>query len=112
MKLEDLVSIDPLVDFLSGTQAVAFSVLSDKDVCYQWIQATLFNFFQSVQIIISPPWRENGLLLLLSSSHDFCSPWSLNITLRCSQYRVRPRFQRDHVALWTAFRLDMTSKRI
>ena len=27
MKLEDLVSIDPLVDFLSGTQAVAFSVL-------------------------------------------------------------------------------------
>ena len=32
MKLEDLVSIDQLVDFLSGTQAVAFSVLSDKDV--------------------------------------------------------------------------------
>ena len=44
MKLEDLVSIDPLVDFLSGTQAVAFSVLSDKDVCYQWIQATLVRF--------------------------------------------------------------------
>ena len=35
MKLEDLVSIDQLVDFLSGTQAVAFSVLSDQDVCYQ-----------------------------------------------------------------------------
>ena len=44
MKLEDLVSIDQLVDFLSGTQAVAFSVLRDKDVCYQWIQATLVRF--------------------------------------------------------------------
>ena len=41
MKLEDLISIDQLADFLSGTQAVTFSVLSDKDVCYQWIQATL-----------------------------------------------------------------------
>ena len=44
MKLEDLVSIDQLVDFLSGTQAVVFSVLSDKDACYQWIQATLVRF--------------------------------------------------------------------
>jgi len=38
MKLEDLTTIDQLVDFLSGTQAVAFSVISDKDACYRWIQ--------------------------------------------------------------------------
>ena len=44
MKLEDLVSIDLLADFLSGTQAVAFSILSDKDACYQWMQATLVRF--------------------------------------------------------------------
>jgi hypothetical protein len=30
MKLEDLTTIDQLEDFLSGTQAVAFSVISDK----------------------------------------------------------------------------------
>ena len=32
MKLEGLTTIDQLVDFLSGTQAVAFSVISDKPV--------------------------------------------------------------------------------
>ena len=31
MKLEDLTTIDQLTDFLSGTQVVAFSVISDKD---------------------------------------------------------------------------------
>jgi len=44
MKLEDLTSIDQLVDFLSGTQAVAFSVISDKDACYRWIQGELVKF--------------------------------------------------------------------
>ena len=34
MKLEDLTTIDQLEDFLSGTQAVAFSVISDKEACY------------------------------------------------------------------------------
>ena len=36
MKLEDLTTIDQLEDFLSGTQAVAFSVISDNqlfDMC-------------------------------------------------------------------------------
>ena len=41
MKLEDLTSIDQLTDFLSGTQTVAFSVISDKDACYRWIQGEL-----------------------------------------------------------------------
>ena len=44
MKLEDLKTIDQLTDFLSGTQAVAFSVISDTDACYRWIQGELVKF--------------------------------------------------------------------
>ena len=44
MKLEDLTTIDQLVDFLSGAQAVAFSVISDTDACYRWIQGELVKF--------------------------------------------------------------------
>jgi len=44
MKLEDLVTIDQLAEFLSGTQAVAFSVISDKSTCYRWIQGELIKF--------------------------------------------------------------------
>ena len=47
MKLEDLVSISQLSDFLSGTQAVAFTVLCGKDSCYQWIQGELVKFHVS-----------------------------------------------------------------
>ncbi len=35
MKLEDLTTISQLSDFLSGTQAVAFVVISNKDDCYR-----------------------------------------------------------------------------
>jgi hypothetical protein len=44
MKLEDLTTIDQLDAFLTGTQAVAFSVISDKDACYRWIQGELVKF--------------------------------------------------------------------
>ena len=44
MKLEDLATIDQLSEFLSGTQAVAFSIIQDKDACYRWIQGTLHKF--------------------------------------------------------------------
>ncbi|VAW82591.1 hypothetical protein MNBD_GAMMA13-291 [hydrothermal vent metagenome] len=57
MKLEDLTTIGQLKGFLSGTQAVAFSVISDKDACcprapsrrkrltlYRWIQRELVKF--------------------------------------------------------------------
>ena len=44
MKLEDLKTIEQLVDFLSGTHAVAFSVISNKDDCYRWIQKELVRF--------------------------------------------------------------------
>ena len=44
MKLEDLKTIDQLSEFLSGTQAVAFSIILDKDDCYRWIQGALYKF--------------------------------------------------------------------
>lgn len=44
MKLEEVTTVDQLTDFLLGTQAVAFSVLSGKDVCYRWIQGELVKF--------------------------------------------------------------------
>ena len=44
MKLEDLTTISQLSDLLSGTQAVAFVVISNKDDCYRWIQSTLVKF--------------------------------------------------------------------
>jgi len=44
MKLEDLTTLDQLVEFLAGTQAVAFSVISDKDTCYRWIQGERVKF--------------------------------------------------------------------
>ena len=43
MKLNDLRSIDQLRDFLDGTQAVVFAVVTDKDKRYQWIQQTLIK---------------------------------------------------------------------
>ena len=44
MKLEDLMTIDQLADFLAGTQAVAFSVISDKATCYRRVQGEPVRF--------------------------------------------------------------------
>ncbi len=44
MKLEDLTTIEQHEDFLAGTQAVAFSVTSDTDACYRWIQGERVRF--------------------------------------------------------------------
>ena len=44
MKLSDLRSIDQLRDFLEGTQAAAFAVVTNKDERYQWMQQTLIKF--------------------------------------------------------------------
>jgi len=44
MKLEDLRTIKQLTDFLSGTHAVAFTLISDKDACYSWVQGELVKF--------------------------------------------------------------------
>ena len=44
VKLEDLKTINQLTEFLSGTQAVAFSIINNKDDCYRWIQGVLYKF--------------------------------------------------------------------
>ena len=56
MKLEDLSTISQLSDFSSGTQAVAFVVISNKDDCYRWMQKTLvkFCYLEPSQKVIYP----------------------------------------------------------
>tara|TARA_B110000977_G_C11004043_1_gene465007 strand:- start:42 stop:1301 length:1260 start_codon:yes stop_codon:yes gene_type:complete len=44
MKLKDLCTISQLAEFLTGTQAVAFTVADSKDSCYRWIQGELVKF--------------------------------------------------------------------
>ena len=44
MNLDNLTSIDQLAEFLSGTQTVAFSVLSNPAARYEWVQKTLVRF--------------------------------------------------------------------
>ncbi len=44
MELEDLTTIEQLREFLSGPQAAAFSVISNKDACYRWIQGESVKF--------------------------------------------------------------------
>jgi len=44
MKFEDLTTIDQFIDLLSGTYAVAFSVLCDKDSYYRWFHGELGKF--------------------------------------------------------------------
>lgn len=44
MKLEELITIAQLTDFLSGTQAVAFSVLGSKDERYRFLQTELVRW--------------------------------------------------------------------
>lgn len=44
MNLDNLTSIDQLAEFLSGTQTVAFSVLSGPAARYEWVQKTLIRF--------------------------------------------------------------------
>ena len=43
MKIEDLTTVSQLAEFLSGTQAGALSVTSDKDDCYRWIRGSWSN---------------------------------------------------------------------
>ena len=44
MSLEGWATIHQIADFLSGTQAVVFSVLSHPQECYRWIEAVLVKF--------------------------------------------------------------------
>jgi len=44
MNEKNLISLEQVAHFLDGTQAVAFTILSDKEDRYQWIQRTLIRF--------------------------------------------------------------------
>ncbi|MDA8119006.1 MAG: hypothetical protein M0Z85_02935 [Gammaproteobacteria bacterium] len=44
MNLDNLTQVDQLAEFLSGTQTVAFSVLSSPAARYEWVQKTLVRF--------------------------------------------------------------------
>jgi hypothetical protein len=44
MNEKDLVGLDQVANFLDGTQSVAFTVLSNKNDRYKWIQRTLIRF--------------------------------------------------------------------
>ena len=41
MSLEQLTTIDAIEQFLEGTQSVTFSVLTNKQERYRWVQKTL-----------------------------------------------------------------------
>lgn len=41
MSLEQLATIESIKQFLKGTQAVAFSVATDKQARYRWVQKNL-----------------------------------------------------------------------
>ena len=86
MKLEDLMTIDQLEDFLSGTQTVAFSVISDKDACYHWIQGELVKFRylrlsrQGKGVVIR-------YLMKISGNSPKCDLHNLH-TIQCGAYGI------------------------
>ena len=52
MNEKDLIRLDQVSQFLDGTQAVAFTVLSDKDDRYQWIQRTRFHYLAEDRVVL------------------------------------------------------------
>ena len=87
MKLEELTTIDQLVDFLSGTQAVAFSISSHKDEAYRWIQRELIRFNY-----LTRHRREKGILIQYLIKVSGYSRQQL--TRLITQYRKTGRIQR------------------
>ena len=87
MKLDDLTTIAQLTDFLSGTQAVAFSVIDDKDACYRWIQRELVRFRY-----LTLPRADKGVVMRYLMKVSGYSRQQL--TRLVSQYRRTGRLQR------------------
>lgn len=87
MKLQDLKSIDQLREFLSGTQAVAFSVTGDKDDRYRWIQGELTRFRY-----LSRSRDDKGVILRYLSKVSGYS--RQQVTRLVAQYRQCGRVQR------------------
>ena len=87
MKLDDLTTPDQLRSFLLGTQAVAFSIISDKDVNYRWIQGELTRFnYQSCCR------QDKGVMIRYLMKVSGYS--RQQITRLVSQYRTTGRLQR------------------
>jgi transposase InsO family protein len=87
MKLDDLTTTDQLKDFLCGTQAVAFSVISNKDASYRWIQAELVRFKY-----LSCSRQDKGVVIRYLMKVSGYS--RQQITRLVSQYRDTGRLQR------------------
>ena len=87
MKLKDLATIDQLTDFLSGTQLVAFSVLSKKDDCYLWIQQELVRFRY-----LALPRPSKGVVIRYLMK--ICGYSRQQLTRLIAQYRQTGRVQR------------------
>ena len=87
MKLDDLTTIAQLRDFLSGTQAVAFSVMDDKEASYRWIQGELVRF----RYLHCPRQSKGVLLRYLMKVSGYSRQ---QITRLVSQYRQTGKLQR------------------
>lgn len=87
MKLDDLTTIAQLTDFLSGTQAVAFSVIDDKDACYRWIQRELVKLRY-----LTLPRTDKGVVMRYLMKVSGYSRQQL--TRLVAQYRRTGRLQR------------------
>ena len=87
MKLEELKTIEQLETFLSGTQAVAFSVMGDKDTCYRWIQGELVKF----RYVTLPRPARGVVIRYLMKVSGYSRQ---QITRLIAQYRQHGRLQR------------------
>jgi transposase InsO family protein len=104
MKLEDLTTIDQLTDFLSGTQAVAFSVISDTDACYRWIQGELVKFRY-----LKLPRQEKGVVIRYLMKISGYSRQQL--TRLIAQYRKTGKLKRRQRTV-SGFKLKYSEKDI
>jgi len=87
MKLDDLTTIAQLTDFLPDTQAVAFSVIDDKDACYRWVQRELVRLRY-----LTLPRTDKGVVMRYLMKVSGYSRQQL--TRLVAQYRRTSRLQR------------------
>lgn len=87
MKLEDLTTTDQLADFLEGTHAVAFAVISDKDDGYRWIQGELVRF----RYLSLPRWQKGIVIRYLAKVSGYSRQ---QLTRLIGQYREKGHLKR------------------
>jgi hypothetical protein len=80
MPLNALTTLAHPKEFLAATQPVAFSVLSPKDECYQWLQATLLKVEYPDILSASerprPPLSQKNEWVFPAAAHSADSPVS------------------------------------